>query len=166
MIKIITIVILKLLFALRCALFFIIIICKVQYKPIIIHSEKIMNIVSVLGWFPKETVKAFAFSPFAVLRFQKHEMNANWVNYETIHHYQIIETAWLVLLYSKLEYRYAKYMLWYDHMQSYLYQTTEQEAYLNQENSDYLKSRPIFGFRKYMKQKTQFELINFRVVLK
>ena len=82
MIKIITIVILKLLFALRCALFFIIIICKVQYKPIIIHSEKIMNIVSVLGWFPKETVKAFAFSPFAVLRFQKHEMNANWVNYD------------------------------------------------------------------------------------
>lgn len=157
--------IIKLLFALWCVVFFALVICRVQYKPIVIHSEKIMNVISMLLWFPKEMAKASALFPFVILRFQTHEMNHIRVYHETIHHYQIIETAWLILIYAQLEYRYARYVLGYDHMQAYLYQTIEQEAYLNQENLNYVVWRPIFGFWKYMKQKVPFTLVNFRVVL-
>lgn len=157
-------VIAKIVLALWVSVFFIIIICRVQYKPIVIHSEKIMNIISVLWGFPKESAKAFAFPPFVVLRFQEHEMNDIRIHHENIHHYQMIETAGLIQLYSWFEYLYARYILWYDHMDAYLFKTTEQEAYLNQETPSYLQSRKIFGFGKYMKQKTRFSLIDYRVV--
>jgi hypothetical protein len=103
-----------------------------------------MSIVSVLSGFPKETAKARAPFLFAVLRFKQHEMNETWIRHETIHHYQMIETAGLIFVYAEIEYWYARWILRYNHMDAYLYKATEQECYLHQLDSDYVKDRKIF----------------------
>lgn len=159
-----TLLILKLILVAWWILFFLFSICKFTYKPILIHSEKIMNIVSLLWWFPKETAKAAAPFPFVILRFNNHEMNNVRILHETIHHMQFVETLWLVFIYSKFEYLYARYVLRYNHMQAYLFQATEQEAYLNQDNNNYLKERELYWFWKYMRYKTKFHLENYQVL--
>ena len=156
----------KLIVWLRAIAFFLFSIVRVEYKPIIIHSEKLMNIISQFNGFEKEKAKAAAFFPFIILRYHKHPMNDTWIQHETIHHYQSLESLYLMNIYWELEKLYARHILWYDHMNTYLYQSIEQEAYLNQENPDYLKNRKTFWFWKHMFNKKSFTLVNYKVTIK
>jgi hypothetical protein len=61
-------------------------------------------------------------------------MNTSWIRHERIHHLQMTESLLLLPLYSQLEILYAKRVLKKDNMEAYLRKTTEQEAYLNQNN--------------------------------
>ena len=155
---------LKVLLSIRGILFFVFIVLSVPYRPWVIHSEKAMNILSVLGGFDKSTAKGAAIFPIMILRFDNHPMNETRVRHEAIHHYQQIETLYLVGVYSFFENLYATYVLGYSHMDAYLYETVEQEAYLNQTDPSYLERRPIFGFWPYMRHKRKFKLVDYKVV--
>ncbi len=149
----------------RSVLFIVFIIAKVPYRPIVIHSERLMNIISVLGWFPKETAKAAAPFPFVILRWEEHPMNESRLRHETVHHYQMLETFCLLQVYGYVEYLYARTILWYDHMQAYLRKTSEQEAYLHQDDAMYLSQRQFRGFLPYVGDKTPFVLVDYQVVV-
>lgn len=133
----------------------------------IIHSESLCNIADRMTWFEPWTVKAiWAIMLFPIVRFEHHNMNKTRILHEYIHHLQIAESFWLWELISIWESLYHRFILNKTVMDSYLSKATEQEAYLNQHNFNYLKERPLRATRKYFFHKTNFTLENFQVILK
>lgn len=72
------------------------------------------------------------------------------VNHEKIHVKQQIELLWLpffIWYFTEFVIRYFQYKNWY---KAYLNISFEREARDNETNSNYLKSRKIFAFLKYI----------------
>lgn len=138
-----------------------------RYWPIIIYSELLLDKVSVINGFDKSKAKAATLTPpFVALRYEDHKMNDVWIRHEQIHHLQQSETLFLSVIIGQFEKLYAKHVLKKSIMQAYLRESTEQEAYLNQTNSDYIKNRKPYAFLRYMNEKIEFELVDHKVVLK
>jgi hypothetical protein len=107
-----------------------------------------------------EKAKGSAFFPFIFIK--SDEFVQPWlITHERIHFRQQIETLFVgSILLSILEKLYAHFILkksWFD---SYLWSSGEQEAYLNQSNPEYLKSRKFWSQFFYLKNKRRFVLGN------
>ena len=110
------------------------------------------------------SAKAVYLWPLIILRYHSHPLNTQWINHELIHQKQCIRTACLLPLRSWWEYRWYR-LQWYTHMDAYLMKTTEQEAYLNQHNLNYLSTHQIWDSFKYFSHKIDIKFDDqYRVI--
>jgi hypothetical protein len=128
---------------------------------ILIISNKLMNLIAgITGFDGKGSSKAamgVAIPPcFIVLRNLSHPLTPQWINHERIHIRQNLETLCFAFVIAKIEYFYARIFLKYTKAEANRFEFIEQEAYLNQHNSDYLKQRKIFSSFKYIFRKKKF----------
>lgn len=100
--------------------------------------------------------RAIALFPFII--FRSEEEKVPWlINHEKIHFRQQLETAFIgFIVWSLLETLYARLILKKSLQESYLYRSSEQEAYRNQHNLSYLENRPFWAQYTYVKNKKDF----------
>lgn len=106
----------------------------------------------------KKEIKASTWPPF--IFFKDKEAEIPWiVNHELIHFRQVFELFIVgAILLDIFERFYARVFLKMSAFEAYHYSALEQEAYLNQNNPDYLNKRKIFSVFKFIKNKKKFEL--------
>ena len=133
-------------------------------KPMKVKIEKgYISIVSPrLTWFcglwsgsPK-LARAAAFFPFII--FRSEEEKAPWIiNHERIHFRQQLETAFVgLMVWSFLETLYTRFVLGKSLKEAYLWRSSEQEAYRNQQDFQYLENRSLWAQFRYLKDKKTF----------
>jgi len=110
---------------------------------VIIYSKFLIDIVSIpIGFLGKS--KAVFIPPFfIILRYHEYAMNEIWINHELIHQIQFIETLGLVYPIMFFEYWYNRIIKKMSNLEANKNQTNEKEAYMNQDNLDYLKKRRL-----------------------
>lgn len=141
-----------------------------QYKILIISDGLATFLAKLTGFDGKiegKRAMGFAIFPcFIILRNLTHPMTEQWINHESIHVRQFIESLGLFWFYSKAEYFYFRVFKKYSHLEAYRNESIEQEAYLNQHNFNYLNQRPSFNTIRYMKNKTDFYTdSDYRVII-
>lgn len=100
-------------------------------------------------WVPKGYV-GIALFPFIVLRQSQLKGNSVLINHEKIHLRQQLELLIIpFFIWYGLEFliRYLKYRNW---RMAYVNISFESEAYKNEKDLEYLKSRSWYGFLKYV----------------
>lgn len=128
---------------------------RVKQGYVAIYSEGLINLISRFKGL--EGVKASAFFPIIVFRNESFEVS-RIVIHERIHFKQQIELLFIgAIIWRFTEWLYLKVFQSKNSLDSYKLTSFEQEAYLNQENSNYLEKRKSFAFVKYIKNKTNFE---------
>lgn len=91
--------------------------------------------------------------PFVILRDASDSKNAMLVNHEKIHLMQQIELL-ILPFYIFYVFGYLVNLIKYrDKNKAYRNIVFEREAYANETDLEYLKTRPLFGFFKYVKMK-------------
>lgn len=130
---------------------------RINRDHILVISEPLVRFIGRTGTGSNEA-KGLAFFPFIFVR--REEFVLPWlINHERIHHKQQIETLFVgVMLLSVFEMLHARIVLRKDKMQSYLYTSAEQEAYINMHNPDYIQARAPWALFKYVKNKRNFTL--------
>ncbi|CAN5683249.1 hypothetical protein BH11PAT2_BH11PAT2_03780 [soil metagenome] len=116
-------------------------------------------IVRLAGQFTtgENYAKGMAFFPFLFVSDIQYAQP--WlINHELIHFRQQLETLFvgheLLSLFERL---YARIVLKKTKSERYLYAASEQEAYRNQNNPDYLKHRRLWSIFTYVRDKRDFE---------
>lgn len=135
-----------------------------QYTPVLV-SHTLVRIVGKLFGF---SAGAFALFPFVVVRDEKILEMPEYINHESIHIRQYIETAIVGLLFIALfQYLYALFVLRKSRIEAYYYMSHEQEAHQNDTNLSYLVTRPWFAYYKYLlpKNRKRFALVDGKRVL-
>lgn len=138
---------------------------------ILIKSQGIVDLLAKIVRLDEKDgrKKAMGFALFPsiiVLREDNHPMNQQWINHEKIHLVQSFSTLGLSFIISVFEYLYARIILKYSHKDAYLYESMEQEAYLNQHNPEYLKTRKITDYFKYISSKKRIRMNdNYEVIV-
>lgn len=132
---------------------------------ILIISDKFVTFLSQIVKLPRSM--GFTLFPcIIVFRNLTHPMLEQWLVHERIHIRQNVESLFLIFPFAMLEYLYARIVLKYTHIEAYRYECVEQEAYLNQNNLNYLKSRRPFAIWKYIRNKTKFHTDkNYHVII-
>jgi hypothetical protein len=102
-------------------------------------------------------VKGFAAFPFIVMK--EHSALQPWtLNHELIHFRQQLETlfvgALVIYIFERL---YARLVLKLSPFETYLYSAFEQEAFLNQNNPNYLRERKWFSLFHYIRHKKKID---------
>lgn len=126
--------------------------------PIIISRGLCTFFKKVFG-FP---VGAVALFPFILVRDEHILESREYINHESIHLRQYIETLIIgLLIIGLIQYLYALCILRKTRIQAYYYMSHEQEAHQNDENLSYLKQRKWFSYYKYLlpKNKKRIDLI-------
>ena len=114
-------------------------------RPMIIENSLLPKILSI---FAPIEVWAFSFGPFV---WCSGEVNEWLANHEIIHFQQQLE-----LLFVGQWFLYAFFWLWNvarlkgDGKEAYYQNPFEREAYDNDGNLDYLRSRPFYNWTKYL----------------
>ena len=128
---------------------------KIEKGYIGIVSPKLTWFCGLWSGSPK-LARAAAFFPFIIFRSEEEKLP--WlVNHERIHFRQQLETAFVgLLVWSFLETLYARFILGKSFKEAYLYRSSEQEAYRNQQDFSYLQKRPSWSQFKYIKNKRAF----------
>jgi len=130
----------------------------------IVESELLVKAAGYIsaGRIGSEKALAAAFFPFVFVREEKY-VTPIFINHERIHFLQQLETLfvgfWIILIFERL---YAGWILQLSPEERCLYCASEQEAYRNQHNPDYLKSRMLFGMSKYFKDKRKLTFVEDR----
>lgn len=100
-------------------------------------------------WVPRG-YNGITFFPFVFLREREMKQNRVMVNHEKIHIRQQLELFVIpFFVWYFLEYL-IRLMVYKNKMKAYRNISFEREAYANEANPDYLKSRPLWHFRKYL----------------
>lgn len=113
-------------------------------------------------------VGAVAIFPFIVVQDYTILHNKDYINHESIHIRQYIETLiiglWII---SALQYVYARLFLRKSSLHSYYYMSMEQEAHQNDTNHEYLKTRKWFAYYKYLnpKYRKRMDLVDGKRVI-
>lgn len=104
--------------------------------------------------------RAVALFPFII--FRSVDEQVPWIiNHERIHFRQQIETLFIgFYILSLLENLYALLILKKNLKEAYKWRSSEQEAYRNQQNFEYLNNRPLWAQFKYIKHKREFTFGN------
>jgi hypothetical protein len=117
--------------------------------PKIIYSDKKLNLIS---WFM--TVGGFTFFPWIILR-EKYRDNPRYkakaiitINHETIHIHQQRELLVIPFYFWYLTEWFIKLFIY--GKRAYYNISFEREAYANENNLEYLKTRKTFSFLKYL----------------
>lgn len=113
--------------------------------PKIIFSDKILDRLSILM-----RIGGITLWPWIILRekYKAHYRTATVINHETIHIKQQQEMLvipfyiWYILEYIVKFFKYGK--------NAYYNLSFEREAYTNEKNPDYLKTRKLFSWLKYL----------------
>lgn len=125
-----------------------------NWKPIVIYSDKFLNAIS---WFMR--VGGISLFPFIILREKYNSTDRFWVernrkiiNHETIHFQQALELG-VILFYLIYVVEYIVKALLYLNIQKGYYNISfEREAYANDINLDYLKTRKRYNWIKLIKK--------------
>lgn len=135
-----------------------------NHTPIIISHTLCFFFKKLFG-FP---VGAVALFPFIIVRDTKILENREYINHESIHIRQYIETlVFGLIIISLFQYFYALLILRKSRIQAYYFMSHEQEAHQNDENPDYLKTRKWFTYYRYLlpKNKKQMNLVEGKRVI-
>lgn len=125
---------------------------KIEKGYISIISPKLTWLCGLWTGSPK-LARAAAFFPFIIFRSEEEKI-PQLINHEKIHFRQQIETAFVgFIIWSLLEMLYARLILRKSSKESYLYLSSEQEAYRNQHDLSYLESRPFWAQFRYVGEK-------------
>lgn len=132
---------------------------KIEKGYISIISPKLIWICGLSSGSPK-IARAAALFPFII--FASKEEQVPWtINHEKIHFQQQLETLFIGLLLLELfETIYAVVILKKSFPEAYKWRSSEQEAYLNQGNQDYLKERRLWSIFRYTRYKKNFSFGN------
>ncbi len=116
--------------------------------------------VRFVGRFTTGTNEAKGLAVFPFIFVSKREFVQDWlITHELIHFRQAFETLFIGLpILSFIERLYARFILKKNKMERYLYAASEQEAYLNMHNPEYLKTRRFGAVFYYMTHKRDFKL--------
>ena len=116
------------------------------------------RLCAFFAWFSgfSKTARAVTVFPFIFIR-SKEDAIPWVVNHERIHIKQQLELLLVgALLLQIIEFLYSllvRKLTWYE---AYLWSSTEQEAYRNQNNLNYLKNRKLFAQLGYLFNKKKF----------
>jgi len=132
---------------------------KPQKDYILVSSPSMVYIFGILSGMPK-LAKAAAFFPFIFVRSE--EVIEPWlINHERIHFQQQLETLFLGLFILEwIETFYALIVLKKSFKQAYQWRSSEQEAYRNQLDKNYLVHRKRWSLFCYIKNKKEFSFGN------
>lgn len=114
------------------------------------------------------SVGAVALFPFVIVRDEAILNNAEYINHESIHIRQYIETLIVgLLIIGLVQYVYALLVLRKSRLQAYYFMSHEQEAHQNDQNLVYLKHRPWFSFYRYLlpRNKKKMDLVNGKRII-
>ncbi|MCB0508249.1 MAG: hypothetical protein R2739_01105 [Chitinophagales bacterium] len=102
-----------------------------------------------LKWFTPKNISGITIFPFIILDKNSLRNDKTFINHELIHIYQQMELFILLfIIFYYLEYLYR--LLQYKNAdKAYRNISFEREAYANESNYDYLKTRKWFSFIKY-----------------
>ena len=131
---------------------------KIKKGYIAIYGNNIVLRLDKFLMGGKKEIKASTWPPF--IFFQKEEDEIPWVvNHELIHFRQTFELFFIgALILDIFERLYARIFLGMSAYEAYHYSSLEQEAYLNQNNQEYLKNRKRFNVFNYIKHKKNFSM--------
>lgn len=110
-----------------------------------------------IKYFTPKPVAAICIFPFIIVKNKALKNNKRFINHELIHFYQQLELLFIpfILLY------YVEFILllihYKDTQKAYKHISFEQEAYQNEANYEYLKTRKWFSFIKYWKSGKKFD---------
>ncbi len=128
---------------------------KIEKGYISIVSPRLTWLCGLWSGSPRRA-RAAAFFPFML--FRSEEEKVPWIiNHERIHFHQQLETAFVgKLVWSVMETIYAVLVLRKNFKEAYIWRASEQEAYRNQHDSQYLEHRPLWAQFKYVRDKKMF----------
>ncbi len=132
-----------------------------KHGAIIVESPILVGVAGFLSLGKKgyRDAKAAAFFPFVFVKSWEYAAPV-FVNHERIHFRQQMETLFIGMYFIQIyEDLYSRLFLKLKAPEYYLYRAHEQEAYLNQANLNYLKTRKIFSLFKHTKQKQRIRFI-------
>ena len=125
----------------------------------VIISARLCYFFAVFSGFPSEA-KAVTLFPFIFIR-SKEDLVPWLITHEQIHIRQQLELLLLgAVLLHMVEMIYSVLILRLSWYESYLWSSTEQEAYRNQNNIEYLKQRKPFTQLYYVLHKKKFSHYN------
>lgn len=109
--------------------------------------------IFLLKIFVPKGFRGITLFPFIFLKYPEDKENSIIINHEKIHLQQQVETL-IVLFYLwyTIEY-FIRFIQYKDKKRAYKNISFEREAYLNDKNLEYLKSRKFWSFIKYIKLK-------------
>ncbi len=117
---------------------------------LILHKMIILSSKLFLKIFTRDTASAITLFPFIIINGKKHKSNKTLLNHEMIHIWQQLETfIFLFYLQYFVEYLYHR-LKGKNHYDAYYSISMEQEAYKNEDNLEYLKSRRLWAWWKYL----------------
>ncbi len=102
-----------------------------------------------IKYFTPKNITGITIFPFVILENTSIKKNKAFINHEMIHIYQQMELLFVFFIfiyYIEFLVRWIKYKDWY---QAYKNISFEREAYENETNYNYLKTRKLFSFIKY-----------------
>lgn len=128
-----------------------------QKDHIRITSPKLTFLLGITSGTPKE-VKAATLFPFIIIRSEKEHRDNPWLlTHERIHLQQQRETLLVgAFIIDLLERLYARFVLKKSDQETYLWLSSEQEAYRNHHDPQYLTKRKTFARFRYIKNKKAF----------
>lgn len=94
-------------------------------------------------------VKGMALFPFILIREKEFSNDAVLMNHERIHHRQEVELLIVPFYFFYLLHYLINRLRYRTHRKAYLHIVFEKEAYAQENNLNYLKSRKPFSFMKY-----------------
>lgn len=137
----------------------------IRNKTPIIVSRGICYVFNIIFGVPIGAVAVF---PFVIVRDNEILENKDYINHESIHIRQYIETlVFGLLIIGAFQYLYALLVLRKSRLQAYYYMSHEQEAHQNDRNHDYLKTRKWFSYYRYLnpKNRKSMDLINGKRII-
>ncbi len=127
----------------------------------IVESKTIVSCAGLLsiGRYGAEKAKAVALFPFVFVRGEEFATPIV-INHERIHFRQQLELLFLGgLILHIIEDLYSRLFLKLGSPHYYFFRATEQEAYRNQHDFEYLRRRPSFNTFSYIKDKRALSFI-------
>ena len=132
--------------------------------PVLLSKGVCIFLKKVFGF----SIGAVALFPFIIVRDENILNSKEYINHESIHIKQYLETLIIgLIIIGLIQYFYALIILRKSRIQSYYYMSHEQEAHQNDTNLNYLKERKLFAYYKYLlsKNKKKFDLIDGKRVI-
>ncbi|MFO0743739.1 MAG: hypothetical protein U0469_01665 [Candidatus Paceibacterota bacterium] len=124
--------------------------------PVII-SPLICKITAKIFGVPIGGVTLF---PFIFVRDEKILNNKDYINHESIHIYQYLETLIFgLIIITSVQYVYARYIKKMPKWEAYYFLSGEQEAHQNDRNHNYLKNRKFGSYYKFLFSKNKKKII-------
>lgn len=120
-------------------------------------SPFICKITAVIFGVPIGGVNLF---PFIFVRDEKILNNDGYINHESIHTRQYLETLIFgLIIITSIQYIYARYIKKMPKWQAYYFLSGEQEAHQNDTNKNYLKERKFGSYYKYLLPKNKKKMV-------